>query len=276
MKTVAYQGEPGAFSETAARKFFGGRAKLQPMPTFKEVFSYVSRKTGCYGIVPVENSVFGSIHQTYDLLLEHRLAIVGEIKLRIQLHLIGFRGTSLRSIRSVYSQTQALGQCDEFLRKLKNVKIEAFYDTAGSAKLVSEHRDRSAAAIAGADAARMYGLAILKRNIESNHHNYTRFIVLSRKAPTLDRNVKTSLVFAVKDIPGALFKSLAVFALRDVNLLKIESRPLIGKPWEYLFYLDVEGTPRREPLRDALNHLNEVCIFSRILGTYPPGKTIQR
>jgi len=271
MPTVAYQGEPGAFSELAARRFFGKPLRLRPLPTFERVFASVRNPT--YGIVPVENSVFGSIHQVYDLLLSHRLFIVGEVKLRVRLHLVGVRGSALRTIRTIYSQPQAIGQCESFLRTLRRVNVEAYYDTAGAAKMVAGRRDLTCAAIASEEAGRTYGLSVLRRNIESDHKNFTRFIVLARKAARITRGAKTTVVFAVKDIPGALFKSLAVFALRDINLLKIESRPLRGKPWEYLFYLDVDGSPSSGPLRDAVAHLNEICAFVRILGSYPYGQT---
>lgn len=273
MTTIAYQGEPGAFSEQAGKVFFGAKAKLVPLPAFKDVFHAVTKRRSSFGIVPIENSVFGSVHQNYDLLLRHKLFIVGEVKLRIQLHLMALPGAALKDIKSVYSHQQALGQCDEFLRKLKHVNIVAYYDTAGSAKMIREEGRRDAAALASAQAAKTYGLNILKRNVESNHRNYTRFIVVSTKPASLPRHAKTSLVFAVKNIPGALFKALAVFALREINLLKIESRPLVGKPWEYLFYLDVEGSPEDERLQQALHHLNELATFVRVLGSYPRSTT---
>lgn len=276
MTTVAYQGEPGAFSEQAGKSFFGQQAKLVPLPAFKDVFHAVTKRRSSFGIVPIENSVFGSVHQNYDLLLNHKLFIVGEVKLRIQLHLMALPGVALNNVGSVYSHQQALGQCDEFLRKLKRVNIVAYYDTAGSAKMIREEGRRDAAALASAQAAKTYGLKILKRNVESNHQNYTRFIVLSTKPASVQHQAKTSLVFAVKNIPGALFKALAVFALREINLLKIESRPLVGKPWEYLFYLDVEGSLRDERLQQALNHLDELATFVRILGSYPFGTTLKR
>ncbi len=234
------------------------------------MFAYVDDHAGTLGIVPIENSLYGSIHQVYDLLLRHRLSIIGELKLRIELHLMALPGTTFKGLETVYSQSQALGQCEDFLRTLDAVKIEAVHDTAGAARLVREHRRHDAAAIASERAARAYSLHILKRNVESDHRNFTRFIALSRKAVQPHGKVKTSMVFAAKNIPGALFKALAVFALRDINLLKIESRPLVGKPWEYLFYLDVEGAPEQDPLRQALKHLKEVCSFVRLLGSYRP------
>ena len=267
---IAYQGEPGAFSEQAAHKFFGAHAVLKPLPNFSDVFADAERRSAGFGIVPIENSLFGSIHQVYDLLLKHRLFIIGEVKLRIELHLMALPKTKRNCIRTVYSQLQAIGQCENFLGTLKNVKVEAVHDTAAAARFIQESKRNDAAAIASEQAARVHGLHILKRNVESNHRNFTRFIALSRKPVKSTGKVKTSLVFAVKDLPGALFKALAVFALRDVNLLKVESRPIIGKPWEYLFYLDVEGMPYCDPLRQALNHLKEVCTFVRVLGSYLP------
>jgi prephenate dehydratase len=275
MTSVAYQGEPGAFSEEAARGFFGANARLLPKESFKDVFAYATRHGSDFGIVPIENSVFGSVHQNYDLLLQHKLRIVGEIKLRIQLHLMALPGVLRRGVRSVYSHPQALGQCEDFLRSLKRASVVAYYDTAGAAKMIREQHRRDAAAIASVRAARAYGLSILKRNVESNHHNYTRFIVLSRRADRSVREEKTSLVFAAKNVPGALFKALAVFALREINMLKIESRPLVGKPWEYLFYLDIQGSPSDSLVQQALRHLNELTTFVRVLGAYPVGITLK-
>ena len=275
MVTVAYQGEPGAFSEEAARRFFGGRANVLPKESFKDVFEYATKHSSGYAIVPIENSVFGSVHQNYDLLLRHPLHIVGEIKLRIQLHLMALPGVALKDVRSVYSHSQALGQCDEFLRSMKRANVVAYYDTAGSAKMIREQGRKDAAAIASVRAARTYDLSILRRNIESNHHNFTRFIVLSRKPDRARKMEKTSIVFAAKNVPGSLFKALAVFALREINMLKIESRPHVGKPWEYLFYLDIEGSPRQPQVRQALKHLDELTTFVRVLGAYPFGLTIK-
>ena len=267
MVTVAYQGEPGAFSEEAALGLFGRSVRLLPQETFKDVFDYATKHPSDVGIVPLENSVYGSVHQNYDLLLRHKLSIVAEVKLRIQLHLLALPKVPLGNVRAVYSHPQALGQCEEYLRSLKGVHVVAYYDTAGSAKMIRDQRRKDSAAVASARAARTYGLSILRRNVESNHHNYTRFIVLSKRPAVPGRPGKISLVFAVKDVPGALFKALAVFALREINMLKIESRPHVGKPWEYLFYLDIEGSPDEPQVRQALNHLNELTTFVRVLGS---------
>jgi prephenate dehydratase len=271
---IAYQGEPGSFSEQAARKFFGATAALKPMQTFSDVFADVEHRPAGFGIVPIENSLFGSIHQVYDLLLKHRLFIIGETKLRIELHLMALPETKRSNVRTIYSQLQAIGQCEIFLGKLKNVKVEAVHDTAAAARGIQERQQHDAAAIASERAAQVHGLHILKRNIENDHRNFTRFIALSRKPVRAHGEVKTSIVFAVKDIPGALFKALEVFALRNINLMKIESRPFVGKPWEYLFYLDVEGEPEHNPLKQALIHLKKVYRFVRVLGSYHPCENI--
>lgn len=273
--TVAYQGEPGAFSEQAAKSFFGRTARLVPQLTFKDVFRYAASNRSHFGIVPIENSVFGSVHQIYDLLLRHRLSIIGEVKLRIRLHLLAMPNVCLSEIRSVYSHPQALGQCEDFLRTLRRVAAVAYYDTAGAAKMLKGEGRFDAGAIASEQAARTYGLRIVRRNVESNHNNFTRFIILSSKPGAPKGAMKTSLVFSVKDIPGALFKALAVFALREINLHKIESRPLVGRPWEYLFYVDLEGSPGDLQLIQALDHLKQLTTMVRLLGSYPPGKTIR-
>jgi len=275
MTSISYQGEPGAFSEQAARVFFGTKARLSPREHFKDVFLSVSQGRSRFCIVPIENSVFGSVHENYDLLLRYPLSIVGEVTLRIRHQLLVLPGVKRKDLRFVFSHPQALGQCEEFLLAMKSVKIMAYYDTAGAAKMIKEEGRRNAAAIASIQAARTYKLSILNRNIEQNRQNYTRFLVLARTARPPRGHVKTSLAFSARNIPGSLFKALAVFALRDINLLKIESRPLAGKPWEYLFYLDLLGSIHDEKLTQALNHLKEVSTFVRVLGSYPVGKTVK-
>lgn len=276
MISVAFQGEVGAFSEQAARGFFGRRARLVPLRHFKDVFSFVSKGGSRRGIVPIENSVYGSVHETYELLLRHRLSIVGEITLRIHHHLMALPGVRRADLRSVFSHPQALGQCEPFLRSLKNVRPIPYYDTAGAAKMIREEERRNAGALASRRAATAYRLRILARNVESDHRNFTRFIVLSRRGVVPSRGtVRTSLVFAAADVPGALFKALGVFALRDINLIRIESRPVTGKPGEYRFYVDIEGRPSDEPVRKALHHLAEVSTLVRVLGSYSAGRTVQ-
>jgi prephenate dehydratase len=276
MPIIAYQGEPGAFSEQAALAVHGSRAKTQPLPTFKDVFRFVARSSSHRGIVPIENSVFGSVHENYDLLLRNKLAIVGEVKLRIQLHLMAMPGVSLRQIHTVYSHPQALGQCEEFLSSMRGIDVVAQYDTAGSAKLIRDHERIDAAAIASARAARRYGLKILRRNIENNHRNYTRFLVVARRPICPRGKAKTSIVFTLKNVPGALRATVSEFATRGINLLKIESRPLVGKPWEYLFYLDIEGSRHEKVVAEALKQVQRLSTFHRVLGSYAVGATVHR
>jgi len=269
---VAFQGELGAYSELAARELFPEEIGVLPQHSFEDVFEAVE-SGGCpYGIIPIENSLAGSIHQNYDLLLKHQLTICGEIKLRIYHTLIVLPGVRLEDIRRVYSHPQALSQCEEFLQGLEGVEAAPVYDTAGAVRMIKEKETRDAGAIASAQAAADYDLEILARGIESNHQNFTRFLLISQDEAETRPDAKTSIVFATQDIPGALFKSLAVFALRDINLLKIESRPLWGKPWEYLFYLDFEGDLREEHCGRAIEHLKEVSTFLRILGCYTKGR----
>lgn len=276
MPIIAYQGEPGAFSEQAALALYGSRAKTQPLPTFSEVFRFVARSPSHLGVIPIENSVFGSVHENYDLLVRNELAIVGEVKLRIQLHLMAMPGVSLSQVHIIYSHPQALGQCESFLSSLRGVDVVAQYDTAGSAKMIRDQERIDAAAIASARAARTYGLHILKRNIENHHHNYTRFLVISKRPIRPRGKAKTSLVFSLRNVPGALHRTLGIFASRGINLLKIESRPLVGKPWEYLFYLDVEGSRDERNVAAALKEVQQLSTFHRVFGSYPIGPTIRR
>ncbi len=271
-KIIAFQGEQGAFSERAARKFFGPRISPMPQPSFADVFRQVASGKCDAGIVPIENSLAGSVHQNYDLLLKFDLKISGEVILRIVHNLMALPGVRFEQVRRVYSHPQALEQCREFLEAWSGVEIVPTYDTAGSAKLIAEKKLRDAAAIASRQAAEDYGLEILKQGIESNHQNFTRFLILTREAVAPERGGKTSVVFSTKDLPGVLFKALSVFALRDINLLKIESRPLHGSPWRYLFYLDFEGSMQEESCRNAIGHLREITTFLKVLGSYAAGR----
>jgi prephenate dehydratase len=271
-RRIVFQGERGAFSERAARKFFGMEIEPVPQPAFADVFQRVSCGDCDAGVIPIENSLAGSVHQNYDLLLKFDLSIVGEVILRIVHNLMALPGVSMAEIRRVYSHPQALEQCRDFLEQWQGVEIVPTYDTAGSAKLICEQNLRDAAAIASLQAAEDYGLEILKKGVESNHQNFTRFLILSREGIVPEKGGKTSIVFSTKDIPGVLFKALSVFALRDINLLKIESRPLHGSPWQYLFYLDFEGSMQEEACRNAIGHLREITTFLKVLGSYAAGR----
>ena len=273
---VAFQGETEAFSEQAARAYFTQTIRTIPCATFAGVFHLVRRGSSLYGVIPIENSVFGSIHENYDLLRASNLFISGELKLRIVHALLVNSSVSLRDIRTVYSHPQALGQCDRFLESLHNVERIALYDTAGAARMIKEQRRTDAAAIASVEAARHYGLKVLRKGIETNRRNFTRFLILNKAKTACGKNAKTSVIFSVKNRPGSLHKALGIFADHRINLFKIESRPLIGKPWEYLFYLDFEGSETDIACSQALKELGRMSTYLKLLGSYPQGKTIMR
>jgi len=272
MKRVAFQGELGAYSELATYEYFGNDVTVVPKETFGEIFAAVSSGKVEHGIIPIENSLAGSIHENYDLLLEHDLVITGEIKLLISHHLLANSGASIDGIRRVLSHPQALSQCKQYLKTLRRVELMSVYDTAGAARSVKESGSLTDAAIASEQAASDYGLEVLASGIESNHLNYTRFLIISRELEPPAEDTKTSIVFSAKNIPGALFKSLSVFALRDIDLYKIESRPLPGSPWEYMFYLDFNGDIRDEAIQKAIAHLGEIAKTLKFLGSYPKGR----
>ena len=270
---IAYQGEPGAFSEAAARRLDAG-AELSACRTFEDVFQSVESRAVEYGVVPIENSIGGSIHRNYDLLLSHQLPIVGEVELPVVHHLLALPGASLDRLRRVYSHPQALAQCERFLARLTGVEIVATYDTAGSAKLVADERLEDAAAIASARAGEVFGLTPLASSIQDYQDNVTRFLVIGHD-PMSDRVPdKTSIVFSLPNEPGALFKALSAFALRGIDLTKLESRPMRGRPWEYVFYVDVARASDEAACARALAHLAEFAPTLRILGSYASWKTI--
>ena len=266
---MGFQGERGAFGEVAAGKMLSRPVELVPLPNFPAVFRALAARKLDYATLPIENTLFGSIHENYDLLLKYRFEILAETRVRIVHNLIAPRGVTLRKVRRVFSQPPALGQCRRFLEQHRNWEEIPYYDTAGSVRMVVEERLPDAAAIASKAAATIYGGRILAADIGDDPENYTRFFLLGKRPKSRPAGTKTSIVFAAKNLPGALFRCLSVFALRDINLTKIESRPLRGRPWEYLFYLDFLGNPVSGPARNALNHLAETTDFLRVLGCYP-------
>ena len=269
---IAYQGEPGAFSEAAARRV-EPEAQLLPSKSFEEVFDRVAADPATWGVLPFENSIGGSIHRNYDLLLSHELPIVGEVELPVVHHLLALPGATLAGLRRVYSHPQGLAQCERFLRTLTNVDIIATYDTAGSAKMVADAGLKDAAAIASARAGEVFGLASLAASVQDFDDNITRFLVIGRKPIRDAVPDKTSIVFSLPNEPGSLFKALSVFALRGIDLTKLESRPIPGRPWEYLFYVDL-GVARDEvTCARALTHLGEFAPMLRTLGTYASWKS---
>lgn len=240
-----------------------------PCRTLPEVFAAVAAGEATEGLVPVENSRAGSIHETYDLLLDNPLFITGEITLRISHCLQALPGQRLEDIRVVYSHPQALAQCDAFLSRLGADKV-AVYDTAGSARMLRDQGLAGAAAIASRRAASIYGLEILAAAIETSPDNYTRFYAIGPRPAQRTPRSKTALVLATQDRPGALFWCLGGLAYRQVNMSKLESRPSRRQPWEYVFYLEVEGHPEEEPLREALAELTTKTTMLRVLGAFPP------
>jgi prephenate dehydratase len=263
---VAFQGELGAFSEEASNGYFASPETV-PCESFEAAFAAVNSRECEFGLIPIENSLAGSIHQNYDLLLKNNLFIIGEYFLRVRHCLIAFPGVTMPEIIRVISHPQALGQCAGNLRDM-GVKTEPVYDTAGSVKLLQDSGERKTAAIASRRAAEIFGMQILREGVEDNPENYTRFLVIAPSPVTPIGEAKTSIVFILKNQPGALFKALSVFALREIDLTKIESRPLVGKPWEYLFYIDFIGAVHEERVKKALDHLGEYALMLRVFGSY--------
>ena len=268
---IAYQGEPGAFSEAASRQV-SADAELLPCKSFEDVFAAVDSGRVDYGVLPIENSIGGSIHRNFDLLLEHQLPIVGEVEVPVVHHLLALPGVTPGDIRRVYSHPQALAQCDRFLRTLSGVEITATYDTAGSAKMIADEKLGDAAAIASARAGEVFGLVPVRSSIQDYDNNTTRFLVVGR-APISDMPPdKTSIVFTLSNEPGALFKALAAIALRGIDLTKLESRPIPGRKWEYLFYVDLAAARDDLACERALAHLSEFASMVRVLGSYPSSR----
>jgi len=268
---VSFQGERGAYSEEAAFNFFGSGIELKPCTELDEVFESVERGETEYAVVPVENSLEGSVNQTYDLLLSSNLKVCGEIVLRIVHCLIVHPKAEEGSIKYVYSHPQALAQCRSFIKRSGYTPVP-YFDTAGSVKMIKDKGFTDAAAIAGRRAAEIYGMKVVLEGVEDRQNNYTRFFVLSKHDSPPTGDDKTSIIFSVKHVPGALYNALKEFAERGINLTKIESRPTKIKPWEYNFYLDFEGHVSEERCRKAIEGLKERSLFTKVLGSYPKAK----
>jgi prephenate dehydratase len=265
---VAYQGEPGAYSERAVLAALPGAEPL-PCETVRLVFSRVTSGEAAFGVVPLENSQAGSVNETYDLLLNTSLLkMVGEVLVRVDHALLGVPGARLEEVRRAHSHWQALAQCEEFLASLR-IEPVPVHDTAGAARMIAESGNREEAAIASVEAGNRVGLAVLAERIQTEKENLTKFCVIGTEDPGLGPADKTSLVMAVLDRPGSLLGALKPFADRGVNLHKIESRPLRGKPFEYLMYVDVMAAADTVPVRDALDEVRAHTSLLRVLGTYP-------
>jgi prephenate dehydratase len=277
---VAFQGERGAYGEMATLQYFPD-AKLVPLKSFQDVFEAANNDKVEYIVVPVENSIEGSINEIYDMLLQTRMSVIGEVYQRVTHCLITNR--NMKMIRYVYSHPQALAQCREYLQK-KGLKPVPAYDTAGAAKMIKENKMPNSAAIASKRAAELYGMKILDEGIEDRKNNYTRFLVLSSKKKMKmkrktrkkddkgdlhdDGPYKTSIIFSVRHVPGALFGILGEFAIRKINLTKIESRPTKETPWEYNFYVDFEGHLQNKTIHEALMSIKTKTSYMKILGSY--------
>src|SRR5713101_6179163 len=270
MKTairIAIQGEAGSFSHEAARRLVPG-CQIVPCARSAEVFDRLERGLVAAAVIPIENSLAGSVTEHFDLLLARQVFIQREHRLRIVHNLIAPPGVKRSDLRRVYSHPVALEQCRDFFARNPKIQPTPFYDTAGSVKHVIEDKLQDAAGIAGAQAAKAYKGHILAAGIEDDKRNFTRFFLIRKARRVLAGASKTSIAFSVKNIPGALFQALAVFALRDISLTKIESRPLKGHPWEYVFYVDLLCGPTKEA-DNALRHLAEITNFAKVLGVYP-------
>lgn len=269
---VAIQGELGSFSHEAAEKMLP-QATVVPCARSAEVFDRVEKGLVDRAVIPIENTLAGTVAEHADLLVARSVFVQGEYLLRIVHNVIAAPGVRLKSVRRVLSHPVALDQCRDFFRRHPQMEAVPFYDTAGSVKHVIEKRLKDAAGIAGRQAVREYAGKVLQAGIEDDKRNFTRFFLMRRLGKNKKLGIpaganKTSIAFKVKNVPGALFKSLSVFALRDISLSKIESRPMRGRPWEYVFYVDfLRGDD--EPARNALRHLGEVAEFVKVLGVYP-------
>lgn len=270
---VAFQGERGAFSESAAQQLLGDCTTV-PFLSFEDMFDAVRSGAADCCVAPIENSLAGSIHRNYDLLLDSDLTIFGETNVRIVHNLLGPHGTSLDSVRRVYSHPVALAQCGRFLRSRPDIEAIPAHDTAGAVRIVMERGKSDEAAVGSERAGEIYGAATLARGIEDHAENFTRFFLAApsdrRLVPAgATRRWKTTLLVRIANTPGALFQALGTFALREIDLSKIESRPIEGRPWEYGFYMDVIGNAEEAPLADALEELRRSAEVVKILGSYP-------
>jgi chorismate mutase/prephenate dehydratase len=268
MKRVAFQGEKGAYSEEAIYKHYGSEVETVPRPYLRDVFDTVEAGEADYGMVPVENTIEGSIVRAFDLLNERSLRASGEEIHRIQHCLIAHPDSKLEDIKKAYSHPQALGQSREYLES-HDIEAVNFYDTAGSVKWIKENDVRDAAGVASAQAAETYEMKVLVKGIETNTENYTRFLEIGYDSPEPTGKDKTTLAFIVQHRPGTLVGALKEFSDRGINLEKIESRPRIGKPWEYIFFVDLEGHIKDDDISGALDALKEHTLYLKHLGSYP-------
>ncbi|UCG13453.1 MAG: 3-deoxy-7-phosphoheptulonate synthase [Deltaproteobacteria bacterium] len=267
-KRAVFAGEMRAFAHKAASQFFGSEVKIEPVPSFRSVYQEVKNGNADFGVIPLENSLTGSVHENYDLLLDYEVRIIGELTLRIVHALIGHPGTQLEDVKRVISHPQAFEQCRDFLEQQQGWELVAARDTATAVRRIKEEGNPGEVAIAAKEAAALYGLDVLKEGIETNARNYTRFAVIAAGRITNGPRGKSSLVYSTSNTPGSLYDTLKIFAENGVNLVKLESRPIHGKPWEYMFYVDLEGDIEAPELQAVMEELSEKTEYLRILGTY--------
>lgn len=271
MTRAAFFGIAGSFSHIASQKYFGGKAHLIPGNSIKNVFLQIAKNQADFGVVPVENSTTGSILETYDQLMENNMHIIGEIRLKIHHNLlVAARTVKLADIKKCYSHPQAIAQSETFFSQHPGIKPVFTQDTASAASFLSENKDRESAAIASTQTAKLYGLPILQKGIEDNRNNFTRFVVLGPKQNKSGN--KASVVFSVKHVPGSLFKALKPYAQWSLNLTKIESRPILGKTWEYIFFVDFEIKNNLSDFTKMLSEMKEETDFLTLLGLYDKGE----
>jgi prephenate dehydratase len=268
---VAFQGEHGAYSEQAIRQHFGEGVVSLPCQSFKEIFEAIRTGRAACGMLPVENALAGTVAQTYELLMEYDFRVQGEVILPIHHQLMATPGTKLDEVKQVKSHPQALAQCEAYLRR-RGWETIATYDTAGSAKLLQAHPEDHTAVIASQFAAELYHLEILERDIEDDSENSTRFFLLGHQEVPRQDPSKTSVIFAVRHLPGSLYKSIGAFAERNINLTKVESRTMRGRRWQYLFYADFEGHIEEPQVEAALADLLRQAAFVKLLGSYPAAR----
>ncbi|MDX1596226.1 MAG: prephenate dehydratase [Nitrosopumilaceae archaeon] len=269
MVKVSFQGERGAYSESAAKEFFKKEIQTVAFPTFAEILQSTADNKTDYSILPVENSIEGSVGESYDLLYSTQLKAVGEIYFKIEHCLIG--NSTLDKIDTVYSHPQALGQCRKFIQKQK-FKTVPTYDTAGSVSIIKELNKENTACIASKSAAEISDMKIISENIADNPNNYTRFLILSKDSTDESDKDKTSIIFSIKHEPGSLYKIIEKFQKYGINLTKIESRPKKTTVWEYNFYVDFEGHANNSEIKKMLDEIKKETNFFKNLGSYPSAK----
>lgn len=267
-RKVGFPGVEGAFTEEAAIKFFGSKINRVPYEEFEDVFKAIESDEVYYGVIPIENSSTGAISETYDLINKYGFYVVGETCLKIEQHLIGVKGSTVEDIKEVYSHPQGIEQSSEFLKNYSSWKLIPFHNTSISAKLIKDLGDKNKAAIASKRAADIYELDIIKKNVNNQKDNNTRFIVISKDMKVFKGADKVSVVFSLQNVAGTLYRLLSYLAEKNINMIKIESRPVKDDPWKYFFYVDFEGDINSEEVETALRLIEKNSAYFKLLGSY--------